>query len=161
MKNLLLLMLACLSAGTIAAQFEAGSSGGGGGAAFLDNPPTDFLQLDRVILCGGRLVDSIETVYVDGSGNIYSYGKHGGNGGSCKTLNFMSGEYISKVSGKSGSEVDSLTIRTNMGRTLSVGGTGGYSSFLYTGNDQFQIVGFKGRSGSRIDAIGVVYLQVY
>ncbi|AJQ92836.1 jacalin-like lectin [Gynuella sunshinyii] len=161
MKKLLLMMLTCFSAGAIAAQFEAGNSGGGGGVAFFDNPPNDFLQLDRVTLCGGRLVDSVEVVYIDGSGNVYSYGKHGGNGGSCKTLNFMSGEYISKVSGKSGSEVDSLTITTNMGRTLSVGGSGGDSGFLYTGNGQFQIVGFKGRSGSRIDAIGVVYLQTY
>lgn len=65
------------------------------------------------------------------------------------------------MSGKYGNRVDSIVIRTNQGNVLAKGGFGGPGEYKYTANAQFSIVGFKGRSGNVIDAIGVVYRQVY
>ncbi|MCL1128049.1 hypothetical protein L2764_27335 [Shewanella surugensis] len=57
--------------------------------------------------------------------------------------------------------MDSITISTNYGQTLTKGGGGGPAQFSYTTSDEFQIAGFKGRSGSIIDAIGVIYHRYY
>ncbi|WP_018276167.1 jacalin-like lectin [Teredinibacter turnerae] len=153
------LMLSSMVAG--AQKFEAGVSGGWGGTPFADNPPTDFSQIHDITLCGGSVVDSISTNIEDVYGNVQSYGKKGGNGGSCSTLYFYSGEYITSVTGRYGSRVDRMVITTNYGRTLSKGGNGGGGDFKYTANDQFQIAGFAGRSGSKLDAVGVIYLRSY
>jgi len=161
LKKLSLTALLCVSGITSAVEFEAGSSGGGGGSPFSDNPPSDFSHIANITLCGGSKIDSILVNYEDLSGNTYSFGKHGGNGGSCETLYFWSGEYIRSISGKHGSAVDSLSITTNQGRVLKKGGSGGYATFKYTASDQFKISGFKGRSGSRLDAVGVIYSQDY
>lgn len=164
MKNIKVLILSLfLAQGVLALNFEAGSSGGSGGYPFSDNPPSDFLRINSIRLCGAQLVDSIEVTYVDSSakGNIYSYGKHGRDGGSCSTLHFWAGEYITSASGRYGSKVDSLIITTNFGRTIRKGGSGGPATFEYKGDDQFMISGFKGRSGSLVDAIGVIYTKMY
>ncbi|MGI0117672.1 jacalin-like lectin [Zooshikella sp. RANM57] len=161
MRTLLSVMAMSVSLAASAAQFEAGISGGGGGQPFFDNVPSDFMALHSITVCSGSVIDSIEVKYADRSGNIHSYGKRGGNGGSCSTLDFTAGEYITSVSGKFGSTVDSMIIRTNRGNVLAKGGSGGYSDYKYTANAQFSIVGFKGKSARLVDAIGVVYRQTY
>ncbi|MBU2712205.1 jacalin-like lectin [Zooshikella harenae] len=161
MRTLLSVMAMSVSLAASAAQFEAGVSGGRGGQAFFDNVPSDFMALHSITVCAGSVIDSIEVKYEDTSGNIHSYGKHGGNGGSCSTLDFTAGEYITSVSGKYGSILDSLVIKTNRGNVLAKGGSGGSGEYKYTANAQFSIAGFKGKSARLVDAIGVVYRQTY
>ena len=157
----LIAFCALLSSSLFAVEFESGNSGGAGGGAFFDDPPANYSSINSITLCGGTYVDSIEVRYENQLGQVYSYGKHGGGGGSCSTLYFWSGEHIVSITGRSGRLIDSLAIVTNYGRVLKKGGNGGDASFKYTGNQQFQIAGFKGRSGSLIDAIGVVYFQLF
>lgn len=161
MRLLALMFFTSLSLTAYSLEFEAGSSGGMGGNTFIDNPPSDFFTINSMRICSGSVVDSIETTYKDVSGNTYSYGRKGGNGGSCSTLYFQSGEHIASVSGKYGNVIDSIVITTNYGRVLSKGGSGGKKAYKYTGNDQFTIAGFKGASANVMDSIGVIYYQTY
>ena len=161
MRFLFVVSMLVISMSVYSLEFEAGPSGGAGGTPFLDNPPSDYLQINSIKICSGSVIDSIETTYEDSSGNIYSYGRHGGGGGSCSTLFFWAGEYITTLSGKYASKIDSITIKTNFGRVLTKGGSGSIGVFNYTANAQFSIAGLKGRKGSIIDAIGVVYFKTY
>jgi hypothetical protein len=52
--------------------------------------------------------------------------------------------------------VDSLRIHTNMRVTETFGGPGGGVDFFYQAPIGFSIIGFVGRSGLYLDAIGVV-----
>lgn len=160
-KTFLALIVSAVGLSATAGEFSAGPSGGQGGVAFYDDPPSTFLQLDYIKLCGHKLVDSIEVAYKDTNNYPQHYGRHGGNGGYCKVLSFWSGEYITSVSGNHGRYVDSLKITTNQGKSIEVGTYSVAGKFEYTGNDQFTIAGFKGRSQTLIDAIGVVYFQKY
>jgi len=46
------------------------------------------------------------------------------------TLELSPGEYVDEVSGRKGSWLDQLKIRTNLGRKIQCGGNGGYPCFF-------------------------------
>ncbi|MDF3013422.1 MAG: hypothetical protein K0Q78_1626 [Cellvibrio sp.] len=149
MKRFLLAISAVFfSISSYAQVYEAGLSGGMGGSAFRDSAHTD---IQSVTLCGGSLVDSIKVTYVDGSAV-----KHGGNGGSCSTLNIRGSGVDSRlVSVKgcyNGNTINSLTLGDANGTTITKGGCTGLR-FEYTSDN---IIGFKGRSATLLDAIGVI-----
>jgi len=73
-----------------------------------------------------------------------------------RVLNLESGEFIVEVSGRSGNIIDRLDIRTNFGKTLSVGGNGGTPFRLAIPNGS-QVVGFFGGCGGHLHNIGVYY----
>jgi Jacalin-like lectin domain len=85
----------------------------------------------------------------------------GGGGGVRKVLSLQPGEYITEVSGRYGSLVDSITTRTSRSQTMTWGGLGGVKGFDYQAPPGTQIVGFWGRSGQLIDAIGVLMATPY
>jgi len=130
--------------------FEAGLSGGMGGSEFRDSAHT---SIQSVTLCGSSLVDSIKVTYVDGTGV-----KRGGNGGSCSTLHLRgSGTFYPSrlvlVSGcYNGNTINSLTLKDSNGVTITKGECHGMP-FRYATDD---VIGFKGRSASLLDAIGVI-----
>ena len=69
-------------------------------------------------------------------------------------------EYITKISGKANNYVGSIQFHTNKGRTSNSYGTAqgqwAGTDFTLEAPAGKQIAGFRGRSGSYIDAIGIV-----
>jgi len=100
----------------------------------------------------------IYVVYDDGT----AIAAHGGEGGEDHTLELKNGEYIIQVTIRAGRMVQSLTFRTNLGRVMVCGGKGGLLVGGFRGkefvesrpDDNYGLVGIRGRKGKYIDAIG-------
>jgi hypothetical protein len=134
-----------------------GYSGGGGGNEFNDEP---FVKAGSSVVAvhirSGSTVDSVQ-MSLRNSGGPYDLPKRGGNGGQPQTFRLQQGEFIKRIFGRCGSEVDHIHIVTNLGEIGDGGGDGGDKNYEYEAPAGSQIVGFFGRSDVRVDAIGVVY----
>jgi hypothetical protein len=128
--------------------------GGSGGSSFSDDV-TNVERIQSIKLSGGSQVDFISITYVlhDGSTVVKT---HGGSGGTSLTLPLSDDEYITKVTGRSGSMLDQVCFTTSYGRSIKAGGSGG-SAFTIDPKPNRPILGVFGRSGSLIDALGVYY----
>lgn len=134
-----------------------GPWGGNGGNNWDDGSNKGVRE---IIVIYGDCIDSIRVVYVK-NGKPASSEKHGGGGGS-KTAEIklqFPDEYLTGVSGyyspmwRGGSPViRSLMFRSNR-RTFGPFGVEGGTPFSLP-MEGGQIVGFKGKCGSYVDAIG-------
>jgi Jacalin-like lectin domain len=105
----------------------------------------------------GSRIDAVGLSY-ELNGKVVDMPMHGGSGGSLTEFNIASGDYIVGISGTYAAKVDSLIIQTNNNQySVRYGGTGGSASYCYTLSPNLEMVGFLGRSGSEIDAIGCVF----
>ena len=136
--------------------------GGNGGKTFADPIETNIppiVGIRELRLRHGNQVDSIGADYELLGGGTYEGADHGGGGGKPSPVHLDKGEVIVKMSGKTNNKlVDQLTFT---GRKED-GSTATYGPFGKTGQIEFQvdgrIVGFFGRSGNLLDAIGVFYV---
>jgi hypothetical protein len=129
---------------------KSATFGGTGGTAFDDMagiPSTPVIS--KIGARTGSRVDQVNITYSNGATFT-----HGGTGGTAKSLTLNSGEYITKVDLRSGSEVDKIIFYTSAGRTIGGGGTGGKAATVTPPAGYTKIIGFFGRSGSRMDQIG-------
>lgn len=133
--------------------------GGSGGTEYTDSiPPGIFpgtlADPTSVRLCGGSRIDSVQFFYGSAPGI-----KHGGNGGICNTYGISSP--ITKMSGRiEGTKITAIALHSYGGVFAEAGNplhshTYGMHNFQYEGTDA-KIVGFKSRSGSIVDALGVI-----
>jgi hypothetical protein len=131
-----------------------GPFGGPGGGAFEDpGPVPELSRITNITVRSGSLVDAIATTYLlpDGSSQTFS---HGGTGGTAHQIDFVSGEQIIAVVGRSGTYLDTIAFLTE-----DPGGTRRtHGPFGGNGGAQFivnrKVNGFFGRSGSLIDQLG-------
>ena len=147
--------------------FQEGPSGGTGGASFNDNNAIASLPAGpfpiQLFIRHGSYIDEIVGVYQSGQPAALTL-FHGGTGGTQNVVNFGRCEHIDQISGSYGSYVDHMNILTTTSprfggtptQNLSFGGGGGSVHYVYDAPDGYAIVGFLGRSGSYIDAIGVL-----
>lgn len=133
--------------------------GGGGGGPFeyprVEDALANQTRLTWLRLRSGSRIDRISLRYTDihGEGAVQN---HGGDGGSDQpALSLDSNESVVTVNGRSGSEVDNLQIVTNRGSSTQGGGDGGHAD-AWKCPDGYILLGFQGRSGSRLDAIQMV-----
>lgn len=128
-------------------------SGGKGGSQFvvLAGPKE---RITEIAIRSGNYIDAIGITYSNGKKNIRR--TFGGKGGKKRVFKLKKGEVITEIGGKSGKYVDSIYIRTNKKRHMKWGGNGGSRNFKIKGTKKNPIIGIWGRSGSLIDAIGVV-----
>jgi hypothetical protein len=159
--------------------FVFGPSGGTGGDSGVTDSDVDDFEAEaqgaqtrvlQVEVRGGDFVDAIQFIHLFTSGpqngTPLSLPQHGGNGGDKHILEVGSlerKEHIVKISGKYGQSffatdllVHSVKIETDQGQKLEVGGTGGNADYTYEAPPGFEIMGFYGRSGEFVDAMGVV-----
>lgn len=140
--------------------FLAGPSGGKGGRPFT--PPQVGFKIAAVKISSGRYIDSIQVTWVsqDGNGgciNEFDGERMGGVGGALKVFRLACDEHIVRVFGKYGNVVDSLTVVTNKGRTMTWGGNGGVVQYVYIAPPGSIINGFWGQATDLVDAVGVVF----
>ena len=140
-----------------------GPSGGGGGGEFNDERQLIELKLPanhkvtRVVIRTGEVVDSVQILHIPLIIIPSStFTPTEGIGGGEQSLELGPDEHITQIDGRYGLLVDSINIRTSRDRVLSGGGSGGVQGYLYQAPPGLQIVGFFGRSGARVDAIGIV-----
>lgn len=127
--------------------------GGQGGTIFNDEVPAGA-RLMSITLAGGAVIDSIQCRWQLPNGTIKEGERHGGSGGSLyPPIVLAKDEVITQVSGRCGTRVDSLTFTTNYRKYGPYGGGGG-SDFVLTPVTGW-VVGFSGRSGGVLDAIGI------
>ena len=142
---------------SFANEYKAGPSGGFKKTPFSNSVGGNFDYVDSVTICSSDALNSVQMNYINLNNQQYSSIKRGGTGGSCYTFNIISGDYITKISGRYGDFVDYIQIQTYYGHSYEWGGDGGHP-FTYEAPINTQIIGFHGRSGGRyIESIGVYY----
>lgn len=140
--------------------YRCGISGGTGGEPFFDDtvpgglPDESFAV--RLRIRYGTVVNSVQMIIDRPGAPETALPLHGSDSGTLQTITLERGETIEQISGKYGVTVDSILIRTNA-RTLGpFGGSGGAADYIYMAPTGHEIIGFIGRSGSVVDAIGVI-----
>ncbi|KAL6851968.1 hypothetical protein ACP4OV_020153 [Aristida adscensionis] len=132
---------------------KIGPWGGSGGTDFdVTKPPH---RLVSVTIRSGDYIDALGFSYVDQAGDKHDIAPWGGSGGRPDTILLEPTEFVKELSGTTDNNlVSSLTFVTNV-RTYGPFGkvVGTPFSVPLPGNGS--IVGFFGRTGALVDAIGV------
>ena len=134
-------------------------SGGGGGSVFADPGIPAGARIAEVRVWTGDLVDSIQMIYMLPDGRIVEGQRHGGSGGNAYSFPLETNEYIIGISGRYGDRIDSVRIQTNRRTSQLFGGRGGNRDFRVNVPGGCQAIGFAGRAGQYLDAIGLTYMQ--
>lgn len=140
----------------------AGPSGGSGGDEFSDvSSVAPGVSLAAIEFRSGDVVDAIRAVYRHGRDEMEAPW-HGGGGGETHRLALEAGEFVTELGGTYGETpgrgrvVRSISVQTNRRtRRFRVGGGGGFP-FRYEVGSDLELVGFAGRAGNVIDAVGPV-----
>ncbi|SRR6266699_2875752 len=132
--------------------------GGPGGTLFDDVAPNQ-MEIGELHIRSALFIDQLQAIYRNPmNGRLAPGPTHGGNGGLLTVITLNAGEFITEISGRTGSFVDSLMLKTNQGRIFRyLGGDGGPNPFRFHLDIRSgeEIFGFSGRSGQFLDAIGV------
>jgi hypothetical protein len=168
MKNSLLrmiILLAILALGICASGFgqtpgQTQVAGGNGGDPFQDASSTSGGRIAEVRVSSGTMVDSIQISYILPNGRMVEGPRHGGPGGQANSFRLDSDEYIVGISGRFGKNIDCLRIQTNKRTSPLYGGSGGRQDYRIDVPRDSQAIGFAGRSGNLLDAIGLIYAPI-
>jgi hypothetical protein len=136
-------------------------AGGGGGSPFSDFAPPSGGRILEIQVFSGERVDAVQLLYELPDGRTALGQRHGGPGGSPNVFRLDSDEYITGISGRYGDQVDSISIQTNKRTSPLLGGNGGKRDYRIGVPPGFQAIGFIGRSGKYLDAIGLISEPVY
>ena len=134
--------------------YRIGPSGGVGGTAFDDPPPHPHAHIRELRIWSGISVEAIQVIH-SCEGELFEANKRGQSTVGFSILKLGPGEYIEEISGRYGSYIEQLEIRTNKGNVKRYGSLTGIHDFHYQAPANHQITGFWGRAGRLIDAIGV------
>ena len=111
---------------------KCGPSGGYGGSEFADDFIPEGSKVVEVQIRSGSRIDAVQIIHVTSEGIRHPFPKHGGGGGSNQTAFLLDAdEYITGISGRYGTKVDSIRIHTNKQTSLLYGGSGGSSEYHY------------------------------
>ncbi|BCH65364.1 hypothetical protein RvVAT039_25800 [Agrobacterium vitis] len=157
------LNLPSLKNGTPTLKFNIQTSsywGGDGGSPFDDIDISTYIsrktRVSAIGLRTGNRTDQLRTSYIDDTGQ-FSTKTHGGGGGSDRgTLQILEGQFITRISGRSGNRLDQVQFQISDGRGIGGGGGGG-SAFDWSPPSGSFVMGFSGRSGNEVDRLQVYY----
>jgi cytochrome c peroxidase len=125
------------------------------GTAFTD-PVAAGQTLTGVVVHAGYWIDGLQ-----GQAVPADLPHHGGFGGGRNVVTWPSGEHLVRIYGIGGTYIGRISFVTNTGRVLGpygLGlGSGSGPAFDYTVPAGNRIVGFTGRAGTYVHAIGVLY----
>jgi len=135
-------------------------AGGRGGTAFGDlNVPGPSRVLEVRVFSGDE-VDSVQMIYGLPDGRMLEGPRHGGPGGRLNVFRLDPDEYITGISGRCGIYVDSIRIHTNKRTSPLFGGGGGSQDYRIDVERGSRAVGFIGRSGEFVDAVGLAFVPM-
>ena len=119
------------------------------------DPAVDVDKVIAVLISSAFLVDFIQFI-VQKDGNPLALAQHGGNGGHLTPFLLAGDEYLTGMSGKYGTYIDSIILHTTTRTSQRFGGKGGDREYSIQANPGEQIVGLWCRSDTYIDAIGAI-----
>jgi hypothetical protein len=130
--------------------------GGQGGRGFEDEPPRFSAVAGFVVRCGD-IVDAIQVLYRLPDGGLRRAEQHGGNGGREQVFELLPGEQLIGISGQAGARVGSIQFHTNrrVSKRYGLGAAPDNTAFELPLPPNSEFVGFAGKSGSLLDAIGL------
>ncbi|XP_052139285.1 mannose/glucose-specific lectin-like [Oryza glaberrima] len=143
--------------GTKCLATKVGPWGGNGGT------PQDITEtpkrLESITIRSGEVVDSISFSYFDQAGQKRVAGPWGGPGGNPNTIELASSEFLKEVSGTFGTYygsnvITSIKFVTNV-KTYGPFGKQNGTPFNIPVQNNSSVVGFFGRGGKYLDAVGV------
>jgi hypothetical protein len=134
-------------------------AGGRGGSAFSDRDVPAGARIAEVNVRAGERIDAVQVIYTLPDGRSQEGARHGGMGGNAYVFRLDSDEYITGLSGRYGEMIDSLRIHTNKRVSQPFGGSGGNRDFRVDVPAGNRAVGFAGRSGKLLDAVGLTYTR--
>jgi hypothetical protein len=135
---------------------KCGPSGGTGGAEFVDDVLPEDFQVAEVRVHAQERVHAVHIVHETCDGGSHSFPLHGSAAGKLHVVRLDADEFIVAISGRFSECIDSLRIYTNKQVSPVFGGDRGGSAYIYEAPPGAEIVGFFGRAGDALDAIGVV-----
>ena len=134
--------------------------GGTGGNFFDDHNDNNFIVgIVGMKIPAGNSVNSIQVTYRLRDGSNYTAPMHGHTGDTEYSFTLANGEKLNRMEGmvNSGHLIGILTFYSNMDNVYGPYGTTDQTKlFSFTATE---FIAFFGRSGSRIDAIGVYYIN--
>jgi hypothetical protein len=136
---------------------ETGIAGGTGGTPFGDRDIPAGARIVEVRVQAGEWVDAVQAVFMLSDGRTVQGTRHGGSGGNVGVFRLDRDEYVIGLSGRCGERIDSLRIQTNKRTSQVFGGRGGSQDYRIDVPAGNQAVGFTGRSGQYLDAIGLIF----
>jgi len=135
-----------------------GIAGGPGGQFFSEMGAFNQLPCGtrpkHILIRSGHKIDSIGLTHVRLDGSGFWTGTYGGRGGVQRQIDLADGEDIIAMEGTFGEHVHQIRFITNRGVTPMFGETVGPHPFHFTAQPGCRIVGFHGRAGALVDAIG-------
>ncbi len=135
-------------------------AGGRGGERSSDPEPPAGARVIEVRIWAGNTIEAVQMVYVLRDGRTVEGPQHGGTGGRPTSFTLDPDEFIIGVSGRYGDRIDSLQFITNKRMSEMFGGSGGTWDYRLDVPSGSQAVGFVGRSGALVDAIGLEYASL-
>jgi hypothetical protein len=127
--------------------------GGPGGTPFADQaPPT--MRLVAVAMRSGEEIDAIAAVLRRPNGERFPVPMHGGPGGSPGAFVMQDGEFLTALNVWAGQFIEAIQFETNQRQSRIYGRPRGAPQRIAVPAGQHAI-GFVGRSGVYIDAIGL------
>ena len=136
---------------------ETAIAGGKGGSAFADRDIPAGARITQVRVRAGERVDAVQAVYLLSDGRTVEGTLHGGTGGNVSSFQLDRDEYIIGLSGRCGDRIDSVRIQTNKRSSQDFGGRGGSQEYRIDVPAGNEAIGFTGRSGKYLDAIGLIF----
>ncbi len=152
-------LAALLPAFPLAAQQTAVTqvAGGGGGTSFTDSLPSPGARIIEVRIHSAERVHSVQMIYLLPFGRTIDGLRRGGPGGREQIFRLENDEYVVGLSGRCGEGIDSIRIHTNSRVSQLYGGRGGDRDYSVSVPAGSQAIGFTGRAGDYLDAIGLAY----
>ena len=133
--------------------------GGSGGSPFAAQDIPSGARIAEIRIYASDRIDAVQMVYDLPDGSTVEGQRYGGSGGRLRVFRLDSDEYITGISGRYGTYVESLRIQTNKKTSPLYGGPGGARSFQTDVPSGSQAIGFIGRAGQYIDAIGLTHTR--
>jgi hypothetical protein len=134
-------------------------AGGNGGRPFADQNVPSGAKVAEIRVRAGDSIDAIQAVYLTPDGSYIESAQHGGGGGRLNTFRLDSDEYLVAIAGRCGNTVVSLYFITNKRQSQVFGGRGGDRDYRLEVPQGNQAIGFIGRAGNTVDAIGLVFVR--
>ena len=135
---------------------RCGPSGGTGGEDFADDVLPEEWQVVEVHVHARKQVYAVQIVHETGDGSRHPFPVHGRPAEQPYILRLAADEFIVGISGHCSTQVDSMRIHTNKQISPLLGGDGGGGVYIYEAPSGSEIVGFWGRAGDGLHAIGVI-----
>jgi hypothetical protein len=131
--------------------------GGSQGDAFSDERVPRGARISEIRIRSGDKVNSIQAIYKQLDGRVLEGPVHGGDDGSLDVFALDPDEYLIGLFGRSGECINSISIRTNKSTSKVFGVSEGISIFNVNVPAGNEAIGFEGRAGSFLNAIGLNY----